>query len=285
MHAGSKATTQSLRIPRHEDALTRLIPKLSDVAGWSEYSQGDLEAALEVVAKVVYGNENDGRAWELMGLVFRDLAKPKSAVNAFENASWLVPLHPLSQICLAECYGVVGKRVLARDLYLSQVESAMSCAELLLLIAAGLEGIDEPHLAMEVCRKASSIAPDSGQVVYDMCFYASRCGSQISVIETLAWRAVELEPQNVHFRVGLSSLLIRLERYSKAHWIVSSLSDQQIHEITCVCCLQRIKQLYVAAADVVRSQLCEQRLLDLQAAGGAKSSISPVPSQTRKDAI
>lgn len=264
MSTNSHTSAPCLRIPRDADALERLVPKLGSLPGWQAYAQGNLWAALEVVAQTVSQNEEDGRPWELMGLIFRNLVKPKSAVNAFERAALLVPLQPLSQICLAECYGVIGKKSLARDLYLNQAELYANSAELLLFIAAGLEGIDEPHLAMEMCREASSIAPDSGQVVYDMCFYACRCGAPISVIETLAWRAVELEPDNVHFRVGLASLLVRLGLPSKAHWAVNALSPKQISEVSCACCLERIKQLYESVSDTPRSKQCAQRLIDLQ---------------------
>ncbi len=263
MNSKSTSVAPSLRIPREQGHLPDLTPKLSQVPGWRSYSSGNLHAAFHAVAAAVTRDKNDGRAWELMGLVLRDLGKPKSAVSALETASLLVPMHPLSQICLAECYAVIGKRRLARDLYLSQRQIVQESVQLLLLVAAGLEGIDEPHLAMETCRQASAVDPDSGQVHYDMCFYASRCGSRVSVVENLAWRAVELEPGNVHFRVGLASLLVRLERFDKAHWVVSKLTVEQINQVTCKCCLARIQQLYIDMADEERSQWCHERLVAL----------------------
>lgn len=251
---------RSLRVPRQAEQLSQLAPRLDSTDGWKEYVQGDLWGVCEITAATVSRDEHDGRSWELMGLAFRDLSKSKSAVHAFEQATLLVPLHPLSQICLAECHAVLGRTELARDLYLAQVDSSADNVDLLLLVAAGLEGIDEPHLAMEVCRKAGAVAPESAQVVYDMSFYAARCGSQASLVEALAWRAVELEPRNVHFRVGLASLLIRLERFSKAYWVVHTLSNEQIQEVTCKCCLERIMRLYLGAGDQERFQHCETRL-------------------------
>lgn len=257
----SQEVEQGLRVPRQAETLEQFAPRLCGLPGWENYSAGQLWPALKEITRAVAANEDAGRNWELMGLIFRDMAKPKSAINAFEQASVLVPLHPFSSLCLAECYGSIGKRELARDLYLVQAESeqVMASTDLMLLVASGLEGVDEPHLAMELCRKASQLDPDSGQAAYDMCFYASRCGAQPALIESLAWRAVELEPRNVHFRVGLASLLIRMHRFDKAYWVVSSLTKCQICDITCECCLERIERLFEFRGDEGRAAVCRQR--------------------------
>ncbi|MEM8734838.1 MAG: hypothetical protein AAGG44_11475 [Planctomycetota bacterium] len=254
------------------DELSGLAPRLEGLEGWEQFVDGQLWAAYRAVAVRVSEDESNGRAWELLGLVFRDLAKPKSAMNAFERAGLLVPLHAFSSICLAECYAAVGKARLARDLYLSQVEDLDVGADLLLLIASGLEAIDEPHLAMETCRKASYLDPDSGQPHYDMSYYATKCGAQLTLVESLAWRAIELDPTNVHFRVGLASLLIRLKRPQKAHWVIARLEERQFSEITCECCLGRLKELYLSVADVQRSRWCEARLCVLAGLGDGQST-------------
>ncbi|MEM7475468.1 MAG: hypothetical protein AAF483_10790 [Planctomycetota bacterium] len=251
---------QSLKIRKQAEGFTQSLAKLQDLPGWPEYCRGELNSAVEKISSALYSDEENGFGWELMGLIFRDLGKPKSAINAFERASLLVPMHPLASLCLAECYGAVGKTELARDLYLSYADCLDGQVEHLLLVAAGLEGIDEPHLAMEICRRASGIDPDCGQIAYDMCFYASRCGAQPALIESLAWRAVELEPDNVHFRVGLASLMIRLERLEKAFWVVGSLNSEQISSINCYCCIERLVALYDSYGDNERAELCRMRL-------------------------
>ena len=258
----SQEVELGLRVPRQAESLEQFAPRLCGLPGWANYSSGQLWLALKEITRAVAANEEAGRNWELMGLIFRDLAKPKSAINAFEQASLLVPLHPFSSLCLAECYGSIDKRELARDLYLVQAESELVLAstDLMLLVASGLEGVNEPHLAMELCRQASQLDPDSGQAAFDMCFYASRCGAQPALVESLAWRAVELEPRNVHFRIGLASLLIRMHRFNKAYWVVSSLTEYQIGEISCECCLERIERLFEFRGDEGRAAVCRQRV-------------------------
>jgi tetratricopeptide (TPR) repeat protein len=201
----------------------------------------------------------------LLGLVWRDQGKVLKAADAFERAALLRPIQPLSRLCLAECYAVLKRHTLARDLYLIQAEQGAEDVDLLLLVASGLDGIDQPQMAMELCRKAAYLDPECGQVAFDMCFYAMRCGRASSLVESLAWRAVELEPENVHFRIGLASVLVRLNQLERAIWVLRYLENEHFRQVTCRCCLERIMELYRAAGDNARVQNCMRRLGELTA--------------------
>lgn len=254
---------------RHRESASGIecfLTGLQRLPGWSAYVQGDLRAAYGRIGVRLQNDQDCGRGWELLGLILRDLGKPKSAVAALENASLLTALHPLSQILLTEGYAQIGKPELAKELYLSRLDLDGDRPEILLLIAAGLEAIDQPHLALEVCRRAGKRAPELGQQAYDMSFYAARCGLQLSLVESLARRAVELEPDNVHFRIGFSSLLVKLKRDRQAHSIVASLTRQQIGQVRCKCCLERIGKLFATFGDRQRAYQCVARLEQLHQA-------------------
>lgn len=244
------------------------IPQPNCVPAWNAYRSGDLPEGLKRADAAIRADEDNGRAWEVRGLALRGLNKPLEAADALERASLLVPVCPEARIALAACYGTLRRRKLARELYLELVANTELTVALLLEIAAGLEAVDEPKLAMEVCRRAGRRDPEAAQVHYDMGFYASRCGYPPHVLEALVRRAIELEPGNVHYRVGLASLLIRLDRTVEAQRVAQALSPQQIGEITCKCCLQRIDELFEQAGDVERLALCRSRWQELAAATG-----------------
>jgi len=253
-------------MPSRPYELAQNLETLQNVAGWHAYRDGDLVTAIELASAVVKVHPNEGRTWELLGLAWRDLGKPLPAADAFERASLLVTLTPLSSLCLAECYAVLQRRRLARDLYLLQAKQLADSVDMLLLAASGLEGIDEPQLALDVCRKAGNLDPESGQVVYDMCFYAMRSGCSASLAESLAWRAVELEPDNVHFRIGLATLLVRLGHTHRACRVLQILELSDFRQVCCRCCLERIANLYQQAGSAEKAELCQLRINELELA-------------------
>ncbi len=250
-------------MPTRPSELAESLRALQSTRGWQAFCEGNLNEAIAESLATLAVDPNDGRAWELLGLAWRDLGKVYDATDAFEKAALLITIQPLSRLCLAECYAVLKRHKLARDLYLIQAEAAVENVELLLLAAAGLDGIDQPQLAMDLCRRAAWVEPECGQVAFDMCFYAMRCGCAPSVVESLAWRAVELEPDNVHFRIGLASVLVRLDQQQRAIWVLRHLESEHFRQVTCRCCLERIAELYRSAGEVERVSNCLRRLEEL----------------------
>lgn len=227
---------------------------------WQEYSSGNLSFAIKLAEYGLAEEEDHGPLWEVLGLAQRDLGRTEEALDSLERASLLIPLKNVSRIVLADCYAQHGRRDLAKDLFLSAAISGRLDEIELLQVAAGLEGIDEPRLAMEACRRAGKLAPDFGQVHYDMGFYASRCGHPPHLVEALVRKAIELEPANIHYRIGLTSLLIRFGRNHEAHEVVWQLTSAQIQEVTCRCCLKRIANLFFDLGDEQRAQEFAARL-------------------------
>jgi len=135
----------------------------------------------------------------------------------------------------------------------------------LLRIATGLEAVDEPRLAMEACRQAGKRAPEIPEVHYQMGYYAQLCGYPISISEALVRHAIDLAPNNFHFRIGLASLLIRLGRKGEAIAVVDRMIPDRLSEVTCRCCLKRIANLFFDCDDLDRARLCARRLKQLNA--------------------
>lgn len=268
--ASGSISGRSLRMPKRPDRLRACVESLCSVCGYDCYCRGNLEEAIELIRDHLRVSPDDGAAWELLGLALRDLGQPEQAAGAFERASLLHCIQPLSRICLAECYAVLKRPQLACDLYMMQVEELCDDVEMLLLVASGLDGIDRPHLALDVCRRAAHVDPQSGQVPYDMCFYSVRCGCRASVAKSLAWRAVELEPSNVHFRIGLASLLIKLEERERAAWVVSRLEQEQIEQVSCRCCLARVADLCKQLGELQAYQACLAQLKSIDLADATR---------------
>lgn len=250
----------ALRIPREQDDLVLLTGWLVTAPGWHEYLSGDWDAALDAALRAVTIDPYDGRSWELLGLVYRELKQPLRTADAIERASLTHVIHPLSSLCLAEAYGLLGRRNLARQLYLLVTENQRHDHQVLLLAATGLDAIDQVRLALDVCQMAQAMAPDCGQAAYDMGYYAFRCGLSMTVIESCAWRAVELEPESTIFRVGLASLLMRHGDWDRASLLIAEFTPLQICEIPCLCCVERVAELYRFAQDMIRLEWCQARI-------------------------
>ncbi|MEO1529228.1 MAG: hypothetical protein AAFX06_27730 [Planctomycetota bacterium] len=183
---------------------------------------------------------------------------------ALEHASLIKPLDPEAGIALAIGYGALGKTRLSKDLLMSHAVSGRADEMNLLAVAAGLEAIDEPTLAMEACRRAGVLAPESAEVHYQMGHYASSCDYPLSVIEALIRHAIHLEPSNVHYRIGLASLLVRLERRREALQAIGALIPSHLGDVTCKCCLKRIANLYFDCEEFEIARRVAQRLDELE---------------------
>jgi tetratricopeptide (TPR) repeat protein len=231
------------------------------------YECGDLDEALRLLKLHLRQHPDEGRAWEMVGLIQHAKRQYSVSVSAIERASSLVPLIAAGRVCLAHGYIQIGRKALACDLLKAMDRDESLGASLLLQVATGLDSLDQPALAMQGARTASQLDPQMGQTFYDMGYYAARCGIPPEYTESLARRAISLDPDNVQFRVGLISHLVRNGRPGDAYPVVSRLSNGQLESLRCARCLQRIADIYEQAGDYRRLILCQQRLLQLEASG------------------
>ena len=231
------------------------------------YEAGELEAALALTKRHLARHPDDGRVWELAGLIHYAAGEFAKSVSAIERASLHIPLRPAARVCLGHGYGKLGKTALARDLLVNLIRDDSVSVPLLLQVAAGLDAVEQPTQALQACRRAAERDPQHAQAYYDMGYYAARCGYQPRYTESLARKAIALDPDNVCFRVGLAAHLFRQERTQDAYEVVQGLTNEQIEAITCSCCLKRIVSVYEGAGDYRRVILCRQQLLQIELQG------------------
>jgi tetratricopeptide (TPR) repeat protein len=210
---------------------------------------------------------HDGRAWEFLGLVHSARGGYAESVSALEQASLLVPLKTDARICLGYAYGKIGRTQLSRDLLIAMIDDPSLSAESLLQVAAGLDALNAPEHAVRACRAAAAVDSSLAQAYYDLGYYSARCGRPPELTISLAGRAISIDPSNVSYRIGLSSLLCKLNRDGEAYCVVRELTQPQLETIRCLCCLERIARLYESSSDYRRAVLCRRQLLKLEAKG------------------
>jgi hypothetical protein len=127
-----------------------------------------------------------------------------------------------------------------------------------------LEAIDAPQLAMKVCEWITEADDSVAQAFYDMGFYAARSGQPLYLTEALTRRAIQLAPENIHFRVGLVSLLIQLDRDEEALVAFEPLSSVDFPRITCVSCLLRIADMLRRQGLPTLAALCSEQATELK---------------------
>ena len=228
-----------------------------------EYAANHLRRAIQFAQYWLVQNEDDGEGWEILGLAELGSGNLDEAIDALEQASLLRPLGNEAQIALAIAYGAAGRASLSKDLLMLAATSGRLNENELLRVASGLEAIDEPTLAMEACRQAGILAPESAEVHYQMGFYASRCDYPASVIEALMRHAIHLEPSNLHYRIGLASLLARLDRKRDALLAIRPLIPAQLHQVHCRRCLKRIANLLFDCEAFEHARRVAERLAEL----------------------
>lgn len=226
----------------------------------AELAAGRNDLAIQFCGYVLAREPDQFEASRIYGLACLRSGRWDEGIDMLERVSLCQPLDHESRIELAIAYGSIGRKQLSRDLLMAVATSGQLDASGLLCVAAGLEAIDEPRLAMEACRQAGQMAPDQADVHYLMGRYASACGHPPRVAEALIRHAIDLEPDQLHYRIGLASLLIRLGRKCEAITVIDRFIPARLDEVTCHCCLIRIANLFFDCDDLERAKLCSARL-------------------------
>ncbi len=231
------------------------------------YEAGEFSLARELVQRDLDRNDENGRNWELLGLIEYAEHNAAETADALERASLFVPLLPAARLALANAYAEVGHEQLSRDLLVERIDDPDFSVELLLQVAAALDVLGDPTQAIRACRTAQQADPDHAQIYYDMGYYAAHAGYPANVTESLARKAISLAPENACFRVGLATMLLSADRCREAYSLVRDFAEQQVATITCTCCLRRITQLVAAEGNEPLAQTCRARLAQLLMSG------------------
>ncbi|MCC9642182.1 hypothetical protein LOC71_07845 [Rhodopirellula sp. JC740] len=194
-------------------------------------------------AKPLQQSHHDIEPAVLLGLAYHHLGRALESADALEKASLLGPIPDEARVALASSYAELRRTDLARDLFLELAISRRLPPGLMLQVAAGLAAIDSPQLAMKVCEWITESDDTVAQAYFDMGVYSARCGNELYITEALTRRALQLDSKNLHYQVGLASLLIQLRREDEAIEAMTLVNVDNIHQATCFSCLERIAEL------------------------------------------
>jgi len=236
---------------------------------WRHYRGGRPAEALARLDEAISASPNDGRAWEMRGLLNGQLARFDDSVSDLEAASVLVPLGSASRIRLAVAYVRCGRRQLGRDLLIDEAAASPADCEASLAAASALDEIDDPYAALFTCRGIARRHPHEAEVYFRMGYFAARCGYPAHVTESLARKAIHLNPHEATYRLGLSAVLVRDGRNEEAFALVGPIGREQITAMTCTCCLHRLAALFEKFHDGARRSMCEDRIRRLDLRGAA----------------
>jgi tetratricopeptide (TPR) repeat protein len=233
------------------------------------FDHGMLREALRVAEDGLQGQPDDGRLWEMVGLIQHARGEFQTACRAIETASLLVSLNPRSECALAETYLHQGQGELARQLYQHLAEQPKVPTNLLSQIASGLGRLKEVHLALQVCREAARRQPECDAPLFAMAYYMGRLRYPLEVILPVLDRAISLAPECVLYRVSKAMLLERANRPDEAFAAVRVLKLDDLAALRCGRCLARLRDLFSRAGDKQRFEACQKAMAQMRSRDGA----------------
>ena len=231
--------------------------------GASLFEAGCFDEALDLLHDRLEIDPDEGRLWELCGLVYRATNDCQACLDALERASLYVPLSFLAQCALAECYVNTGRHEWARDIYIYLVEQPDLSASLLKRLAAGFDWLGDFPMALRLSREVAKKLPDDAESRYAMAYFMGKLDYPLPAIESEARHAVALAPGRVHYRIGLAGLLEQHGRIVEALEWITDLTVEQIQNLSCKNCLVRLARIFGAAGDGNRANVCRWMLANL----------------------
>lgn len=222
--------------------------------------RGEFHAAIDLAEMILDADPDDGRTWELKGLLHDRVGDFDAARRALEQATSLVPLQPLARCVLAERYARSGPTDLAEEIFLDVARTGAASPALLLRVAAELHGLGRTASAVEACRRSAALDPYAAAPLYALGYYLERAGSPPNLAEGALRKALDYAPTSSKYRVGLASFLHRHGRYDDAYETANGLTTRQIAAMGCVCCLVRLLDTFERHGDEARATHCRSRL-------------------------
>ncbi len=226
-------------------------------------ASGDPQNAVALLAGSAVGPskaDDNAEALSLLGIAYQECGQPFEAADAIERASLIGPVCDEVRIALASAYAELRRIDLARELYLQLALSRRLSPPMMLQVAAGLAAIDAPELAMNVCEWITEKDDTVAQAYYDMGVYSATSGNELYLTEALTRRALQLEPCNVHFRIGLVSLLVQLHQDDQALIALGDIEEAKLAAVQSVSCLGRIADMLRRNEHDSLAAACERQI-------------------------
>ncbi len=235
----------------------------------SLFKRGFHEEALEVIDEQLGHSPDEGRLWELRGLILRAMGKLALACDSLEHASLLIPLSASGQLTLADCCSRLDQRDLALLVGQHLLARGQLDPSLLLHLAHIFDRCGQPSVSVEICRLACRRDPGFHQAAFDTGYFLGRNGQPAEEIEAAAREAIRIAPHHVNYRVALAVFLWQHERGDEALAEVEFLTLEQLGKLSCACCLGKLVSIYEHGAAEEQCRACAERIGLLEAAANA----------------
>lgn len=223
------------------------------------FEHGLIAPALAVVTRVLDRFPEEGRFWELAGVIYHAQQDHERALFHLETASTLVPLSARAEAVLAAEHWRSGRVELARDAFIHLASRTDLPTALLAAVAAGLGRTGHPCRALEVCREAARRLPEADEAWYAMAYYMSRLAYPVETVLRVMERALALDPRCVMYRVAVALLCDRAGDVRRAYHFLSGLEVEELVALRCPRCVDRLASIFARAGDAVRHGVCRDR--------------------------
>jgi len=213
----------------------------------------------------------DEATWLQRAFWLKRQNRPIEAAHLIEKASLVAPVADEARILLASCYAQLRRTDLAREMYLQLALSRRLPPDLMLQVAAGLDAIDAPQLAMKVCEWITEQDETIAEAYFDMGIYSAKSGNALYLTEALTRRALQIDGGNVQYRIGLVALMIQLDRDDEALAAIGSLGEDDLAAVTCQSCLTHVAAMLRRHDRNNLADVCDRRIHELRSSSVTES--------------
>ncbi|MBY0526131.1 MAG: tetratricopeptide repeat protein [Gemmataceae bacterium] len=196
---------------------------------------------------------DNGRLWQLYGMALWVRKEVSAALEALETATTLVPLIPLAQRALADCYAKTRKGDLATLIYRHLLETGRCPTGLLPCVAAALNALGQHELALNACETLAERDPSYHQAYFGIAYYRARLGASLDELVAPLAMATDLAPQHMHYRINLAFVWAAKGDFDRAHEL---LQPVVLERIQLPCWLLRMRTIFERVGDHQRALEC-----------------------------
>ncbi|MBX3411493.1 MAG: hypothetical protein KF708_02155 [Pirellulales bacterium] len=198
-----------------------------------------------------------GWGWQLRGLAQFGLGNIAQATAAFEHASLLVPLDPLAQLRLAQCYCLRRQRDVAQVMYRHLATLEMLPEEEIEAIAIGLARVGEHRLALQYCLVQHRRFRGNHKLLYTIAVEMRRLNYDNDEILPFIYQAHRLQPANVFYRIAFAQHLLTAQRRVEATRVLQGVDLDTVH---CIPSLEWMRILFSQLSLAEGVEHCRARL-------------------------
>lgn len=204
-------------IKEYEHALN-LEPNNVDVlinAGAAYLQKGLGDRAIKLLRQALANDENNSLALYNIGKAYIYVEDYSMALAAFERAETIIPDDISVKKSLAFCHKYLGNLSEAAEILMSVIDDLGSDSDALMTLGATYLDMKDYKKALEVFRRASTVACNSIDPLIGIYEAQLGEGNADKAMTTLR-RAIMMEPKNQYLQVRLVDLLLDLGKVQEA---------------------------------------------------------------------